>query len=110
MSEGGAGEEEESNRSAGRLWPFGQAALGAQQIDAQRGAMVSGGGAGEGEERSTTAYLSCPFGMADAVAAGQRTEEPDAVEDEIGGELTSAVTKRSVQRGALSVITTQRTM
>ena len=47
----------------------------------------------------------------DAVGAERMTAEPDIVmEDEIGGRTTSAVTKRRVQRGAMSVITSQRTI
>ena len=85
---------------------------GRQQIGAQRGAMVSGGAAGEDAERSSTADLSRFYGevMTTSVGAELRTEEPNAVEDEIGDGLTSAVTKRRVQQGALSAITAQRTI
>ena len=37
-------------------------------------------------------------------------EVPDVVEDGVGGRPTSAISRRRVQRGALSVITTQRTI
>ena len=46
VSEGGVGEEEASNHSAGCLWPFGVATLSTQQIGAQREAMVDEEGAG----------------------------------------------------------------
>ena len=109
MADEGAGEED-SSRILGRLWHFQKATLGAQQIGTQRGAMVSGGAAGEGEERSSRADLWWLYGEADAIGAERRTAEPDVVaEDEIGGR-TSAVTKRRVQRRAVSVITTMRTI
>ena len=106
--EEGAGEED-SNRTAGRLWPFGKAKLGAQEIGAQRGSIVNGGAAGEGEERKSRADFSCLYEEADAVGAERRTSEPDVVvQDEIGCRMTSVVTKRRVHRGAMSIITTQR--
>ena len=84
---------------------------GRRQIGAQRGAMVSGGAAGEGEEHSSREDLSWLYGEADAVDAERKTAEQDVVvEDKISDRTTSAVTKRRVQRGALSVITTQMTI
>ena len=64
-----------------------------RQMSAQHGAMMDEEGAAEEEDINHTARLLCRFGETDAVAAGQRTEKPDAVEDEIGGGMTSAVTK-----------------
>ena len=63
---------------------------------AQRGTMVSGGGAEDGEEQSITAESSYPLGEADAVAAGQRTEELDVVYDGIGDRQTSAISRSRV--------------
>ena len=108
VGEGGAGEEEESHRSAGRLWPFGEVTLGAQQIGAQREAMADEEGAGEKDSNRTAGRL-WPFAKADAVAAGQRTEEPKVVEDSIDGRPKSVISMRRIQRGAFTVITTQRT-
>ena len=83
---------------------------GRGQIGAQRGAMMDEEGAGE-EERSSREDLPWLYGEADVVGTERRTEEPDVVvDDEIGGRTTSAVTKRRVQRGALSVIATRRTI
>ena len=64
-----------------------------RQMCAQHGAMMDEEGAAEEEDINHTARLLCPFGETDVMAAGQRTEKPDAVEDEIGGGMTSAVTK-----------------
>ena len=103
---------EESNRSAGRLWPFGKVTLRAQQMGAQRGAMMDEEGAGEEEDNNSTPKLSWLYGrtiMTD-VDAELGTEEPDVIEDGVSGRSTSVMTKRRVQRGALSVITTQRTI
>ena len=38
-------------------------------------------GAAEEEDINHTARILCPLGEAHAVTAGQRTEEPDIVED-----------------------------
>ena len=66
-------------------------------------------GAGD-EDSSRTSGRLWHFAKADAVAAGQRTEEPDVVDDGIGDWPTSVISRKRVQRGALSVITTQRTI
>ena len=93
------------------MWPFEKAKCGAQEIGAQRGSVVSGGAAGEGEERKSRAELSCLYEEADAVGAELRTSLPDVVvQHEIGDRMTSVVTKGRVQRGAMSIITTQRTI
>ena len=85
--------------------------MSAQEIGAQRGSMVSGGAAGEGEKGKSRADLSCLYEEVDAVGAQLRTSESDVVvQDEIGGRMTSVVTKGRVQRGAMSIITTQRTI
>ena len=97
-------------RTAGRLWPFEKATLGAQQIDAERGIMMDEEGAAEEEDINHTARLLCPFGEVDAVVTGQRTEEPDVVEDGVHGRPKSVISRIRVQRGALSVIITQRTI
>ena len=110
VDEEGAGEEEDIIRTAGRLWPFGKATMGAQQIGTQRGDMMDEEGAAEEEDINHTARLLCPFGVADAVAAGQRTEEPDVVEDGVDGRPKSVISRRRVHGGAMSLITTQRTI
>ena len=148
VSEGGAGEEEESNHSAGCLWPFRVATLGAQQIGAQGEAMVDEEEAGEEEGIKRTAgrlwpignamlgarhvgaqrgvmmdeeaaekddihHIArplCPFAKADAVAAGQTPEEPDVGENGINSRPTSVISKKRVQREALSIIITRRTI
>ena len=58
--------------------------------------MVNGGGAGEGEERSTEGDLSFRFAEADAVAAGQRTEESDVVEVDVDGSRKSRCRRANV--------------
>ena len=72
---------------------------------------MSGEAAGEGEEHSSREYISWLYGEADAVGAERKTAERDVVvEDEIGGRTTSAVTKRRIQRRAMSVVTTKTTI
>ena len=44
------------------------------------------------------------------MAAGQRTEEPDVVEDGVDDRQTSVISRRRAQREAMSVITTQGTI
>ena len=110
MDEEGDEEEEDIISTAGRMWRFGKATLDAQQLGAQRGAMVNEEGAGEEENVNHTARLLYPFGEGDAVAAGQRTEEPDVVENGVDGRPTSVISRRRVQREALSIITIQRTI
>ena len=81
--------------------------MGAQQIGAQRGAMMDEKGAGKEYSNRTPVHL-WPFAKADAVASGQRTKEQDVGDDGVGDRPTSVISRRRVQRGALSVITTQR--
>ena len=87
----------------------GATRAGRRQIGTQRGAMMDEEGVGE-EDINRTAGRLWPFAKTDDMAAGQRTEEPDVVDDGIGDRPTSAISRRRVQRGALSVITTQRTI
>ena len=61
MDEEGAGEEDKNHR-AKHLWPFGTATLGAQQIGAQRGAMMDEEGAGE-ENINSMKKLSWLYGQ-----------------------------------------------
>ena len=65
--------------------------------------------AAEEEDINHAVRLLLSFGEADAVATKQRTEEPDVVDDGIGDRPTSVISKRRVQRGVMSAITTQRT-
>ena len=70
-------------------------------------------GEGGEEESNCTQDILWPYGMAMMTDGGAElsTNEPDVVEnDEAGGRRTSVVTKGKVQRGAVSVVTTQRTI
>ena len=82
----------------------------AQQIGAQRGSIMDDEGAAEKEDINNTARLLCPLGEACAVAVGQRTKKPDVVEDGIDVSSKSLISRMGVQRGAMSIITTQRTI
>ena len=72
--------------------------------------MVDEEGTGEEEDITRITGRLWPFVKADDMAAGQRTEELDVVDDGIGDRPTSAISRRRVQRGALSLITTRRTI
>ena len=72
--------------------------------------MMDDEGAGEEEDNNPTAKLLWPLGKADAVAAGRRTEESDVVEDGVCDKSTSVISRRRLQRAAMSVITTERTI
>ena len=72
--------------------------------------MVSEGGAGGEEDINRAAGRLWHFAKADAVAAEQRTEEPDVVDDGICDRPTSVISRRRVRRAALSIIITQRTI
>ena len=66
--------------------------------------------AGEEEDNNSKPKLSWLYGQAMMTDVGAELgiEEPDVVENGVGGRPTSVVRKRRVQRGALSVVTTQR--
>ena len=85
---------------------------GRQEFGAQRGAMMDEEGAGEEEDNNSTPKLPWRYGqvMMTDVRAEQGMEEPDFAEDGVSGRQTSAISRRRVQREALSVITTQRTI
>ena len=89
---------------------FWKGHVGAQQIGAQRGVMMDEEEAAEEEDINHTARLLCPFAEVDAVTAGQRTEEPDVLEDGVDGRPTSVISRRRVQCGTLRIITIPRTI
>ena len=71
----------------------GATRAGRRQIGAHRGAMMEEEETGE-EDSNRTAGRLWAFAKADAVAAGQRREEPHVVEDGVDGRPTSVMTKR----------------
>ena len=83
-----AGEEEDIIRTAGRLWPFGKATLGARQIGAQRGAKVSEGGAGE-EDINHVAGSLWSFGKATLGAQQIGAQRGTMMDEEGAGEEDS---------------------